>query len=296
MHTVDSNEAVVDVIPSLFRVRVTVRRGDSGLLLGNLFGIGSTAISTYAAAEAVDAGGSGCVMPFAIPDIWGDANDDTNGNRMEDGDEEWNWDEGTDSYVPFDPDVVDPNQTGYGSDYRNGYGDLPVDDDFGRQVILKPQSPHDNLGPGNFQLWGFDGDNNGSPGIAARIRGCDPRNVNLGEEDAYHVIPGNRVGPVAGAVRDRIALDPNAVWNPVDQRRGRLERRGLAQQPAGGEGRAVHPGPDRRGQARTASCSTTSACSSWRASRTAAARTTTSWADSSTTRAAAPAAVPPARW
>ncbi len=213
VHTVESNEAVVDVVPSLFRVRVTVRRSDSGLLFGNLFGLGNTAIATYAAAEAVDAGGSGCVMPFALPDMWGDNNDDANGNRLEDEDEEWNWDPGTDSYAPFDPDVVNPNQTGYGSDYRNGMGDLPVDDDFGRQVVLKPQSPHDAQGPGNFNLWGFDGDNNGSPGIAARIRGCDPRTVELGVQNAYHVIPGNRVGPVAGAVRDRIALDPNAVWN-----------------------------------------------------------------------------------
>ena len=89
VHTVVSNEATVDVIPSIFRVRVTVRRADSGLLWGNLFGVGSTAISTYAAAEAVDAGGSGCVMPFAIPDIWGEINDDANGNRIQDEDENW---------------------------------------------------------------------------------------------------------------------------------------------------------------------------------------------------------------
>ena len=51
--------------------------------------------------------------------------------------------------------------------------------DYGRQIILKPQSPGDALGPSNFNLWSFTEDSSagrgGEGGIFDRVLNCDAR-------------------------------------------------------------------------------------------------------------------------
>lgn len=228
--TVTTNEATVEIAPAIYRVRVTIRRPDASTLFGRIFGVYTTPIQAYAAAEAVDAGGSGCVMPFGISDLWDEQTpavttgptpqqgpaQDANGNRVQDEAERWTFDPATgDRYVPYNPGVVDPTQTGYGSDWRNGNGQ-GVTDDYGRQVLLKPQSPQDAPGPGNFHLWGFTDDEagrGGEGGVFDRIRNCDPRNVMLGSADDHVVISGNSVS-IRAPITELINLDPGASWNP----------------------------------------------------------------------------------
>ncbi len=205
VHTVASNEATVDVIPSIFRVRVTVRRADSGLLWGNLFGVGSTAISTYAAAEAVDAGGSGCVMPFAIPDIWGEIDgrrqrQPDRGRRTRTGITTPTRATPTSRSTPTSPD---PNADRLRQrlpkwlrrrwHHRRFRPDPAAEAPDRRTAIRTGQL---------LNLWDFVGRPTGPKPIKERIEGCDPRVVNLGDDDSYYKKPGGTTG-IKNQLQDR---------------------------------------------------------------------------------------------
>ena len=231
-----SAEGTVVVLPDSEKVRVIVRRPAVGTLFARVLGFFNVSIAAKAAAVAASAGGAGCLMPFAIPDAWDERSPshtvklrgkdypayDKNNNRVEDGTdtdtEHWTFDAGVDRYSPFDPTASDPTQTGLGSAWRDGTGTTA---DFGRQVLLKPQSPQDGAGgPSNFYLWGFDGDDAGrgdEGGVFDRILHCDPRTVHLdtpGTEiiDTNLVIPGNSVS-IADPVQELIDRDPDAYWD-----------------------------------------------------------------------------------
>lgn len=211
--TAESNEAKVEIASNIRRVRVTIHRATTGAIFGSMLGFDSLAISAFAAAELIDAGGARCVMPFGIPDVWDEPTQDANGNRVQDGTEKWSFDPASgDRYSPFNPDVVDATQTGYGSDWRNGNGQ-GITDDLGRSVLLKPQSPKDANGPSNFNLWKFNGDPNSASDIYDRITECDPRNVVLGDSVTHVVAPGNKVGQVQTGVQELINRDAGASWN-----------------------------------------------------------------------------------
>ena len=239
---VETAEAVVVIVPDSELVRVIIRRSGIGTFFARIMGQNFATVSAKAAAEAVRSNGAKCVKPFALPDMWQDFNDDSDQNRLWEGEEEWTYDSGVD-----DPNVVDayrpyqgdPTQygniteTGYGSDFRNGYPDASgrtYIGDKGRQISIKPQDPNESgvITPGIFYPWvipedpnqsgecGVGGSGGGEAGAAPysqNICSCNNSEVLLGVD--YPIQTGNMVGPSHFGIEDLIALDPTAEWDPV---------------------------------------------------------------------------------
>jgi hypothetical protein len=203
---INSPEAYVQAIPDSQKVRVWVRRSATSTWFGNLLGLDWVPIAARAAAQAIDAGSGKCVKPFAIPDLWGDADNDTDprnpNNRLPDiagqqqggannRGEEWAFDPTKgDSYKRFkDPNSPDPSGwTGYGSSYRNGppsntwYADDGTlqrkwFDDYGRPMTIKMSNPQDSPSPGFFYPWSMPYDSS-NPGAYCDANGVcqDPGN------------------------------------------------------------------------------------------------------------------------
>jgi hypothetical protein len=223
---IDSSEVTIQVLPESLRVGVWVQRDSVQTLFARTLGMRWMPIGAYAAAEAADAGSAKCLKPFALPDLWHDANDDTNGNRVWDGDEVWQFgNDPGDRYEPFSGPGGSATETGYGSGWRNYV--TPVDFDYGRQIKIKVTDPNDLQGaePSVFFPWriptgpdpepcpGF-GLAEGSTGAAVyrqNICSCNNSEISLGEE--YQIETGNMVGPTWQGTRELIEQDPNAYWD-----------------------------------------------------------------------------------
>ena len=184
--TYTSNEAVVTIFPTTARVRVRVRRAAMTTWFAKLFGKSSLPIAAWATAEASPAGGATCVKPWALPDIWNETTQDPNNNRVQDQNENWDFQPPNDTYQAYDP--ADPNSstaTGYGSNWRNSSGSI---DDFGRMLVLKPQDPSQVVGsPGWFSVWEPAGVNYSANEYRQRSRDLPPwgdlcRDPLLGED------------------------------------------------------------------------------------------------------------------
>jgi hypothetical protein len=230
---VQTKEAVVVILPDSEKVRVIVRRQGIGMLFGRALTPNTSTVSAMAAARTVNAGGAKCVKPFALPDIWGDVDDDANGNRQWDEGEEWSFEPDVDHYSPYKlPDGYTAPETGYGSDYRNGYPDASgyqYTGDKGRQIKIKPTDPNDTgvISPGIFYPWvmpedpnqeaecgiGGKGGDQGASAYSQNICTCNDSEVYLDTE--YEIKTGNMVGPTHFGIEDLIALDPDAYWDPV---------------------------------------------------------------------------------
>jgi len=230
---VQTKEAVVVILPDVEKVRVIVRREGVGLMFARILGINTTAISALAAARTVNAGGAKCVKPFALPDMWSDLDDDTNGNRQWEDGEEWDFDPAVDHYAPYKlPEGYTAPETGYGSDYRNTYSDAggyQYTGDKGRQIKIKPTDPNDDgvISPGIFYPWvmpedpeqeadcgiGGAGGDQGASAYSQNICSCNNSEIYL--ETEYEIKTGNMVGPTHFGTEDLIALDPDAYWDPV---------------------------------------------------------------------------------
>ena len=175
---VNTPEAYIQVIPDEQKVRVFIRRQATATWFGNLLGLDFVPISAKAAAQAVDAGTGKCVKPFAVPDLWDDADNDTDprnpNNDLPDiagqqggggKGEEWEFETGAgDNYKRFkDPNTADSALwTGYGSSWRNKsnnwYAPDQVDqkrywNDYGRPMPIKMSNPQDAPSPGFFYPW-----------------------------------------------------------------------------------------------------------------------------------------------
>jgi putative Flp pilus-assembly TadE/G-like protein len=204
----------VEIIPDSQKVRVVVGRAGIGTWFARLIGVSSVPIAAKAAAIATNAGNSGCVKPWAVPDMWQEATQDVNpANQLNDNGEEWTYTPGEDTYEPSNPDAPAPTQTGYGSGLRNSNADYT--DDLGRLVVLKYQTPGDNdFGPGHFHPFSARGSNSGSA-YRDDIENCSPDPVVLGQ--SYQLINGNMVGPTRQGVNELISRDPNAHWDDQDK-------------------------------------------------------------------------------
>ncbi len=199
-----TKEAAVKVEPGNQVVRVAIRRPAVGTFFAHLLDTATTTISAYAVGGALDASGSGCVMPFAIPDLWNEVNpaEDVNGDRTPFPDERWTFDPASDFYLPFNPQVVDPLQTGYGSDWRNPSGDYDL------VLRLRPPPSVGQLGSSDFAPWTFSGDDpEDEEDVAERILECDPRNVTLGTTGQTVNLQNGTA--VTDALRDLIAQNPD---------------------------------------------------------------------------------------
>ncbi len=171
--------------PAPLTVRVAVTRGAVGTWFAKIFGEDSIPVGARAAASVVESGGSTCVRPLMIPDLWSDPSQDPNNTGMEDNGEDWSYDPGQDAYAPFDPSSGGP-QTGYGSDARNSMQDMSgtfYAGDYGRQMSLVPAVSGVPTGPNDFQLWDFQDPGSDPPTLEERITGCDPRRVLVGRNE-----------------------------------------------------------------------------------------------------------------
>jgi Flp pilus assembly protein TadG len=138
-------------------VRAVVRRDGVPTWFARLFGIDAVDVSAEATAWAGAAGAAQCVKPFAIPDIWEEATDDLNQNRIRDEGERWSYDpESGDRYAAYGGPGGAPDETGYGSGWRDGYTDAQgrrYDRDYGRRVTIKVTDPHDTWTSSIFLPW-----------------------------------------------------------------------------------------------------------------------------------------------
>jgi hypothetical protein len=225
---IDSSEITVTVIPDSMKVGVLVRRDSVHTWFGWLFGIHTVPISAYAAAVANSGGAAKCVRPFAVPDMWDDANGDRNGNREWDQGEVWKLgDNPGDFYQKFSGPDGGTGETGYGSAWRNPPFSGFVGD-YGRQIKIKVTDPNDvtQLQPGIFLPWSlpddpsmedckgsFKGGGGGAATYRKNICNCNHSAISLDTE--YELKTGNMVGPTWQGVNELIQQDPNAYWDPT---------------------------------------------------------------------------------
>ncbi len=152
-------------------------------------GSGTIDVSARSRASVTGAGGSTCLKPFIVPDLWHDAN----GNGR------------------YDPgELYDPHVTGYGNGFRND-GFVR---DVGRQVLLKPGSNSQAMVPNWYFLIRLPG-NKGGADIRDEIATseCNPTVLTFGEDMQVEQETGNMKGPVRQGVNALIASDPNAYWD-----------------------------------------------------------------------------------
>jgi hypothetical protein len=223
---IDSSEVTVQVLPDSFKVRVWVERTPIGTWFARVLGFDELGVLAMAAAEATEAGAARCLKPFAVPDMWHDADDDTDGDRVWDEGEEWVLGSHPDDrYIPFTGPDGSANATGYGSEWRG------PSQDYGRQISLKVPNPQSEYvpAPGVFLPWripldddqescsqgGGGGGGQGAGGAVYRqnICACNNSPIELGAE--YPIEPGNMIGPTSQGVDRLIDDDPDAWWDPT---------------------------------------------------------------------------------
>jgi Putative Flp pilus-assembly TadE/G-like len=214
-----TKEMVVQMMPDSFKVRVTVYRPAIGLWFARIFGVNTWGVAATAVAQATDAGSAKCLKPFVIPDIWSDATDDKNGDRIPDNGETWTYDPTKgDTYVAYNG-TNDATATGYGSAFRDGWGNGDgITADYGREIQLKAQDPSSKqyvVTPSIWLPWDLP-DSNGNPQTGAsayknNIEQCNTNAVQLGVP--YPIETGNMVGPTYQGISDLISQDPNATWD-----------------------------------------------------------------------------------
>lgn len=233
--TLSDNDVDVEIIAARRLVRVTVR-GRTPSLLARYFGLNELGVVGRAAARVFNVGGSTCVKPFALPDMWQENGNDKGVIGLFEPGEDWSFDPAVDQYRRWQDDAGTGVETGYGSGFRNGLGSPPYTGDQGRQIVIKAGEPaggnngtnYDvpfNIRPGIFLPFVLPdnppddancglGGNAGIQGAAVysqNICACNPSVVNIGGE--YPLKTGNMVGPTKAGITDLIGLDPNASWN-----------------------------------------------------------------------------------
>ena len=223
------DEVTVDVAPSDLRVRVRVRRTGLPTRFARFFGVRDMAVSAQAVAAAVPASSARCLKPFALPDIWHDADDDENNNRLWDAGENWVYEPGEgDVYRRFSGNGAH-DETGYGSAWRDPTDPDGITGDFGRRIALKYTDPSSEWvpSPGIFLPWrlpddpdmgacegmGGGGGAQGASGFRNNICACNQSQIELGVD--YDLEPGNMVGPTWQGITNLVDQDPYAYWDPT---------------------------------------------------------------------------------
>jgi len=223
---IDSAEVTVQVLPDSFKIRVWVQRQSIGTWFARLLGFDQIDVLAMAAAQATEAGAARCLKPFAVPDMWHDADDDTDGDRVWDEGEEWELGSHPDDrYIPYTGPSGPADATGYGSEWRD------PSQDYGRTINLKMPDPQSEyvMSPGVFLPWripldedqepcdhgggGRGGQDAGGAVYRQNICSCNDSHIELGAE--YDIEPGNMIGPTAQGVDELIGEDPDAWWDPT---------------------------------------------------------------------------------
>ncbi|MEJ2218199.1 MAG: pilus assembly protein TadG-related protein, partial [Gemmatimonadota bacterium] len=161
---IDSGDVTIAVDLDSSTVQVQIRRNGVPTWFARLFGINAVDIGADATAWAGEAGAAQCVKPFALPDMWQETTQDLNHNRIWDPGERWQYNPADgDRYVPYSGPGGGSNETGYGSDWRDGYTDATgrtYTADYGRRVTVKTTDPNQTMMPSFFLPWvlPIDGD------------------------------------------------------------------------------------------------------------------------------------------
>jgi hypothetical protein len=138
-------------------VRAQVRRTGVPTWFARLFGVDAVNVGAEATAWAGPAGAAQCVKPFAIPDMWDEKTQDLNQNRIWDEGERWRYDpESGDRYARYTGPGGSPDETGYGSSWRDGNTDAQgrrYAGDYGRRITVKVTDPRETWQPSFFLPW-----------------------------------------------------------------------------------------------------------------------------------------------
>jgi hypothetical protein len=211
---VDSSEVQVEVNASLQFVSVRISRPDIPLFFARMVGRNTGGVSAHAAARAAPASAATCVLPWAMPDMWEDADDDANGDNLWDPGETWDYgSDPLDYYVGFGSGSVSPPETGYGSGYRNASG---VNNDYGRQLELKVQDPASPLTSSFVFPFRVGTGSSTAHQYRIAIGDCDPTivtplNTAIPVENSSTI---DVVSDTEFAVNRLIGDDPTATWDP----------------------------------------------------------------------------------
>jgi hypothetical protein len=181
-----------------------------------------------------------CVKPIAIPDRWDDVTaivgyagggkapnwrgngvfdqesfTDMNGNGLYDPGEPFDDHNGNGIY---DAEAFDPLTTGFVADPTAGNAVAPAGD-LGVEITLHP-SVQNTPAPGQFLAIDFPPANKGTPiiGSSTYLGNWSSCNASLIEPaDRLQLEPGSLSSATNQAMRDLIAQDPNAYWDPTTQ-------------------------------------------------------------------------------
>jgi hypothetical protein len=185
-----------------------------------LAGVTEQGVRATATAEVLFGDSTDCVKPFAIADKWLEQRDDQ-------GAPGWSEEDTFERYVqnganagqllsPADyyeaPGApggsYGPNGTGFTRD-STGLGGS----DHGRRIVLKSGGPQDAIAPGWYHPVVINPtEGPGGANYRDNIATCDPTVIAPG--DVLSAEPGNMVGPTTQGIRDLIAQDRSATWNP----------------------------------------------------------------------------------
>ena len=181
-------------------VRAQVRRNGVPTWFARLVGIDEVTVGAEATAWAGEAGAAQCLKPFAIPDMWYETTQDVNNNRIWDEGERWRYDpDAGDRYVAYSGAGGASNETGYGSDWRNGYTDAlgrTYAADYGRRITVKTTDPRQTIMPSFFLPWVLPADPNQPECGATRSPGSGGGGG--GGDDDETGDPGDGGGPGSG--------------------------------------------------------------------------------------------------
>ena len=197
-------------------IRVNVfrnqRAGGSPLptFFAKLVGVDEQGVRATATAEALFGNSTDCVKPFAIPDKWLE-------QRGDEGPAGWSEEDRFERYVPNGPNrgqVYQPDADSYPP--GSGYSSTSVTlggGDYGRRIVLKFGNPNQATAPGWYQPVVINpSEGPGGANYEANIATCD--NTFIGPGTVLEAEPGGMKGPTAHGMRDLIAQDDEAEWDP----------------------------------------------------------------------------------
>ena len=171
-----------------------------------LVGVNEQGVRATATAGALFGNTTDCVKPFAIADKWLEQRNDVGPAG---------WSE-TDTFERYarDGTVLTPDADFYSA--GTGYTPESValgGGDHGRYITLKAGNPNAAIAPGWFHPVVVNpSEGPGGANYRDNIATCDPTMIGPGTE--LEVEPGNMIGPTRQGMRDLIALDPDAEWDP----------------------------------------------------------------------------------
>lgn len=206
----DITENDVEILWDEDKVRAHVfrtqgRQNPVRTLFARVLGFASANISASAAAELWPADASECVWPFALPDKWCLNNGvPCTGAEYSDGLASGQGWESDHRYISWRY----PVEINGSEKYWTGYSD----EDYGRPLIIKPQSPQGSIQPGWFFPFRIPG-NQGADDYRAAIRGCETGNRVWGVDSTLYTEPGNMVGPTQQGFQSLLNDFPDADWD-----------------------------------------------------------------------------------